>query len=925
MRLLNWKYIGVALLSIMTLWLWACSDDGSSSSEEPVFHYELPELPDDMIALRGSKTVILGTNDTSALLRERPALKTELDYDYYLGKHEVTCEEFTRLIKISGIDSSKCGDLPMTNVTYYDAVLYANERSKEEGFDTVYVYSEAWKDGDGHCSMLTGLWNRLIDEGYRLPTEAEWMYAAVKNWNVDDSWHGGNSSGKAHEVCTGKPDADGFCDLSGNVMEWMNGWFGFFNDTTLQNYVGSLNANTLNERLIKGGSFHHDPSAIRYTSRGDVYTVTALTSSNYLGFRLAFGPLFKYTGLASDGSAAASTLKSLADIETIRKLTGAFRAMVAFRNDVSGNLVILNYNVNAEAFIDYKDTVDVYHPEISPNGSKVVFCSMPEGVPGKSSIYVRNISGTGETLLKLDVESGAIPRWRVLPSGDTAIVYVTDAEVNTDSSTWKKKTTWQVTFINDEFGTPEKLYEGSFHGGISDDEKLAVTGARLLRARVGDVDTVWYNGEQACNVALSRDGSKRTAFLDFASATGKDFVGSKYSVHQRLLIADSTGKLIKSVEAPKGYTFDHTEWVSNYKRYDGKDKGFVIASLTDSKDAHSAIALVNLQDSSVTKLIEGDEVWHPNLWIQRIDGLTSSDSGVTVDLDSAAFYVPQSDVPILAHKMNLFWSTADSLDFVGIGSSRMTAGFFPKLIKNKMGINMGSVNVDMHVIDYVARNYVFNHSKKLRYMVIGLDFDLWSEDEDDYLEYNLTPEKPYQYDKNHDFWKDGVPKAFMEINETYIKNLDILTRMTAQRGWVRAEARKWTNGGFNASPLVGDSTWSDKSKNYTENMKVLKSLIEFAKEKNVVIIGVVFPQSPEYKDMGCFGRHGMRRSTAKKILEEIQGWTKDYSNFVVMDENKMGEHDYPDEMAYDYDHLSFLGAKQLSNRVDSLIRAREEK
>ena len=44
-------------------------------------------------------------------------------------------------------------------------------------------------------------------------------------------------------------------------------------------------------------------------------------------------------------------------------------------------------------------------------------------------------------------------------------------------------------------------------------------------------------------------------------------------------------------------------------------------------------------------------------------------------------------------------------------------------------------------------------------------------------------------------------------------------------------------------------------------------------------------------------------------------------NFKLMDENKMGDHDYTDKMAYDYDHLSYRGAQELSKRLDSLIRA----
>lgn len=76
----------------------------------------------------------------------------------------------------------------------------------------------------------------------------------------------------------------------------------------------------------------------------------------------------------------------------------------------------------------------------------------------------------------------------------------------------KSASTWQVPFASGKFGKPIKLFDGSFHGGISEDESLA------------------------------KDYSKRTAFLDFGGGTGKSFVGKKYGVHEYLLVADSSYK-----------------------------------------------------------------------------------------------------------------------------------------------------------------------------------------------------------------------------------------------------------------------------------------------------------------------------------------------------------------------------------------------
>ena len=85
-------------------------------------------------------------------------------------------------------------------------------------------------------------------------------------------------------------------------------------------------------------------------------------------------------------------------------------------------------------------------------------------------------------------------------NGDTVITYVTGAGNNSSVKSFKSMSTWQVPFANGKFGKPVKLFDGSYHGGVSEDGRLAVTGSKILRANVNGKETVWYNGEQACNV-----------------------------------------------------------------------------------------------------------------------------------------------------------------------------------------------------------------------------------------------------------------------------------------------------------------------------------------------------------------------------------------------------------------------------------------
>ena len=108
---------------------------------------------------------------------------------------------------------------------------------------------------------------------------------------------------------------------------------------------------------------------------------------------------------------------------------------------------------------------------------------------------------------------------------------------------------------------------------------------------------------------------------------------------------------------------------------------------------------------------------------------------------------------------------------------------------------------------------------------------------------------------------------------------------------------------------------------FSGDIDKLKDLIRLAKENNITVIGATFPISPYYKKTGTYGRHGLRRSHAKKIFEEINDFADSKSNFYIFDENKFGDHDYPSSMANDYDHLNKDGAKQFTKRLDEFVKS----
>lgn len=900
--------LGSLLIFVLFFVLCGCSEKDFSSDSQDADYLESLNLKDFSLIRSKGKSVSLGTNDSMAAISARPMMESRFDYDFWIGNHEVTCKE----MGLSCADS-----LPATDVTFFDAVLHCNRRSVAEGFDTAYSYTSAVFDNGGSCVGLEGLVFRPEVNAYRLPTEAEWMYVAGLDWNPDNSWNSQNSGYELHPVCSANVGENGFCDMAGNAAEWVNDLKVRFRSEGVNDFVGGKAVTGLEERVVKGGSFRNDPSSMLLHNRGDVYTVTSSTKADYVGFRLAFGVIPNPTYLNSEGSQNVVGYSLLANSRTVNDFVGAQHSKLVFRDGETERLVFVNFDGAIRSVVDAKVSGG-YHLDISPDGKFVAYTTGMEGISGNAKVYVRSLDETGDEQI-LPVESAAIPRWRVLENGDTALVYVTDAGSNKDESDFLKRGTWQVRFSeageHERFGKPEMLFDGAYHGGVAKNNGLAVTGSTLLRARVNGKDDVWYDGLQACNVSLSHGGANNVLFLDFGGKTGRDFVGESYRVHERVLIADSTGKLIKSVASPAGYSFDHTEWIAN------SDSIFV-ATLVDANGNHRKIVLVNVNSGDVLPLVEGEDLLHPALWT----GKRSSES--SWDYDSLGVYRAEEGqyFQIIAQKIPLLWKYKDSAEVVCLGNSHMIQSVMP-LNMSLSTINMGTIPCDMHCIEFLYEGYVSAQAKALKYLVIGLDIDLWTEyDSEGAIQVNFGDAAGFQYDMHHQYWRDGVDSLFLKrVQEIALANTEFV-KMRENRGWSSHECvPDWGSQGTGLVEIQEDSTAFDDGARYESNYSKLLQVLDIAKKQNVVVVGVVFPVSPYYRNTGSYSRHGMRRSMAEKMIERFKKLAEENENFVLMDENKMGNHDYLGNVACDFDHLCVEGAKKLTSRLDSLLKSLEKR
>lgn len=903
---------GLILIAFFAI---SCSDD--DNSVVPVSNYTLEEVNIEGMVLvnANGKQSSVGTSDIVAKMLERPRMGVEFTYDFYMGRHEVVCKSFNDvMLGVTGVNVLCPQDsLPAANVTFFDAVLYANALSKKNGYDTAYSYTSAELDLDKHCVKMKGFKFNPLSKGFRLPTEAEWSFVAAEHWHPELGWNGENSETVAHKVCSSADVNKTFCDMAGNVLELMNDRYVTFRDTVVQNFVGSVEGDAIGSCVVKGGSYVNPPSSVMLYNRGDTYPILNSTKADYIGFRLAMGPIPNATWFSNDGGAVSAPMALLVESPELRQMTHSYNAKLAFRNDATGNLVYINFS-KVPIVVEIEDNIEVYHPDISPDGKRVAFCTSMEGALKESSVYVRDLNESGSNLVKLPVENAAIPRWRVNSNGDTVIVYVSSAANNSGES-FLSESTWQVKFSNGMFGTPQKLFDGAYHGGVDKDDRFAVSSSTLLRAHLTETstskDVIWYNGDQACNASLARDGTKRTSFLDFGGSLGRDFAGENYGVHQRLLVADSLGNLLQTVASPEGYTFDHTEWAVGIL----KDTAsyLIVAALTDCNGAHRQIALVNLNNGDIVPLVEGEELWHPCLWIWQED---ANSPKPIVDVDSAGAYYdsdaysPFSYVSVeLGMRMQSFWKKSDSLQVAAFGSSTILNSVIEDSLKNFTAVNMAVSMSDLHLYDYLIRNYVVPYAPKIKYLVVELSPGFMYRSYMEMTAFLLSSSPGIQYDKTHlsPTTRNEIAELSQEqqfakvfLAQQYLENTFLLP------------VGEWGPAVVNGNLSI----MSFDSPLLVENLAKMQSLKAFADSNGVTLIAAIPPRSPAYKDSESFDPYGPSRDVAHKIIKAVEDM-----GILIFDENKDGYHDYTDEMANNPNHVSYLGAAQFSTRLDAFLKS----
>jgi formylglycine-generating enzyme required for sulfatase activity len=253
----------------------------------------------------GMRAIVGGTfqmGSTTGRPDEQPVHRVTVS-SFYMDTIDVTQADFQTVMGRTPSYFKGNARRPVEMVTWFDAVLYCNARSKRDHLDTVYTFDSVIFAEETGCTDLPNLAFNFSKNGYHLPTEAQWEYACRAGtttsyyWGDDTttatmnkymwSWH--NSTDSTHPVAEKLPNPWGLYDMGGNVWQWCHDYYFPYSDSAQTDPTGP---ETGMWHVARGSSYGYMIASwmigdlVRPSSRyGDNPNNFMSSSSAIIGFR----------------------------------------------------------------------------------------------------------------------------------------------------------------------------------------------------------------------------------------------------------------------------------------------------------------------------------------------------------------------------------------------------------------------------------------------------------------------------------------------------------------------------------------------------------------------------------------------------------------------------------------------------------------
>lgn len=255
----QYHYENQELIYVNGLLIQWSSDDLSDDIKDAV-----REIVASMIFVKGG-SFTMGSNNSLSFPDELPTHSVTLS-DYYLAKVPITQKQWAAIMGENPLWSENYGkgdDYPANFISYGQAKLFIERLNEYSGMQ------------------------------FRMPTEAEWEYAACGGQSSNNytysgdnnvnavAWYRDNAYGKMHLPASLKPNELGLYDMSGNVWEWCSDWYGNYSSVNVTNPTGP---STGTKRVVRGGSFTYEAVYSRCKTRN---CLSENNQSLAVGLRLA--------------------------------------------------------------------------------------------------------------------------------------------------------------------------------------------------------------------------------------------------------------------------------------------------------------------------------------------------------------------------------------------------------------------------------------------------------------------------------------------------------------------------------------------------------------------------------------------------------------------------------------------------------------